>query len=261
MTARALDGRVVVITRRPEQGQELRLALEGLGAMVLELPGLEIAPPPDWEPLDAALVHLERFAWVAFTSANAVRAVGERLRALGFAVEMGRRGPRMAVVGGATAAAVGEVFRGEVAALRPEAEQSAGALAAAFSRHGVAGSSVLLPVSSRGRHDLERGLLEAGALVERVVAYETRLPEGASAALEDCLRRDPDLFVFASPSAIEGLGGPSRLRGRRVVVIGPTTEAAAREAGLEVVGVAADPSAPGLVAAALLALGRGRVPS
>jgi uroporphyrinogen-III synthase len=251
MTASSLDGRVIVLTRRPEQAPELRQALEARGAIVLELPGLEIGPPQDCGPLDEALRHLERFAWVAFTSANAVRAVGERLRALGLAVEMGRRGPRMAVVGGATAAAVGEVFRGEVAALHPAAEQSAGALAVAFVRQGVAGSRVLLPVSSQGRHDLERGLLEAGALVERVVAYETRVPGGASGALDECLRRDPELFVFASPSAIAGLGGSGRLRGRRAVVIGPTTEDAAREAGLEVVGVAVDPSVSGLLAAVL----------
>ena len=160
------------------------------------------------------------------------------------------------MVGGATAAAVGEVFFGEEASLRPEAEESAGALALAFSRLGVSGSRILLPVSSRGRPELERGLVEAGALVERVVAYETRAPAGAAAALEDCLRRNPDLFVFASPSAIEGLGGALRLRGRRAVVIGPTTEAAAREAGLEVAAVAPDPSPSGLVEAVLMALGR-----
>lgn len=257
MTPRALDGRLVVITRRPEQGQDLRLRLEERGAVVLELPGLEIAPPEDPGPLDEALRRLERFDWVGFTSANAVRAVGERLRALGLAVEIGRRGPRLAVVGAATAAAVREVFGGEEVSLRPEPDAGggAGALALALSGRGVSGARILLPVSSRGRPELERGLAEAGALVERVVAYETRVPAGASAALEDCLRRNPDLFVFASPSAIDGLGGALRLRGRRAVVIGPTTEAAAREAGLEVAAVAPEPSPSGLLQAVLTALG------
>ena len=102
----------------------------------------------------------------------------------------------------------------------------------------------LLPVSSRGRPELERGLLEAGP------SWNASWPRAARAGrrrrgLEECLRRNPDLFVFASPSAIEGLGGALRLKGRRAVVIGPTTEAAAREAGLEVAAVAPDPSPPG----------------
>jgi uroporphyrinogen-III synthase len=255
MTAGPLDGRVVVITRRPEQGQALRRELEDRGAAVIELPGLEIGPPRDLGPLDDALRHLERFAWVAFTSANAVRAVGERQKALGLPVGIGLRGPRIAVVGAATAAATALAFPGEEVALRPEAEGSAGALALAFARLGVAGSRILLPVSSRGRPELEGGLLGAGALVERVVAYETRAPDGAAAALEACLRRNPDLFVFASPSAIDGLGGGAPLRGQRAVVIGPTTEAAARAAGLEVAKVALEPSVSGLVAAILAALG------
>jgi uroporphyrinogen-III synthase len=253
MSPRPLEGRVVVITRRPEQSAELRRALEERGATVLELPAIEMAPPSDPGPLDAALRRLEGFGWVAFTSANAVRAVAGRLRELALPGAISARGPLVAVVGEATAHALDEAFPGNEVALRPAGEENAQGLAEAFARRGVRGARVLLPTSSQGRTDLEEGLREAGALVERVVAYDTRSPPGLASDLEECLRRGPDLFVFASPSAVQGLAGPG-LRGRPAVVIGPTTEAAAREAGLRVLGVARSPKAPGLAEAVVRAL-------
>jgi uroporphyrinogen-III synthase len=253
MSPRPLEGRVVVITRRPEQSAELRQALEARGATVLELPAVEIAPPTDPGPLDAALQGLEGFGWVAFTSANAVRAVADRLGVLGLPLRISPRGPSIAAVGQATAHALGEAFPDDPVALRPAGDEHAQGLVQAFVRRGVGGARVLLPTSSRGRTELEEGLRAASAQVERVVAYETRWPPGLASDLDACLSQGPDLFVFASPSAVQGLAGP-RLEGRKAVVIGPTTEAAAREAGLRILGVAASPGATALADAVALAL-------
>ena len=59
---------------------------------MIELPAIEVVPPEDPGPLDAALRGLEAYGWIAFTSANAVRAVANRLPALGLplALEIGR---------------------------------------------------------------------------------------------------------------------------------------------------------------------------
>jgi len=244
---------VVVLTRRPEQGQELGLLLEAQGATVIHLPSLEIGPPADPAPFDEALRGLRDFAWIAFASANAVRAVAERLAALGLPSTTPLSGARVAVVGPATAQALAEAFPGISAELGPEGEEHGQALADALVRRGVTGQRILLPVSSQGRPELEQGLLAAGARVTRVVAYETRTPRGLSEGLREALARRPDVFVFASPSAAEGLADPS-LRGQGAVVIGRTTEAAARRAGFDVRGVAARPSAAGLAQAVVDAL-------
>ena len=65
---RPLFGRTVVVTRAREQVSGLRLRLEELGAEVLELPAIEIAP------IDVAVPDLSAYEWLVFTSPNGVRA-------------------------------------------------------------------------------------------------------------------------------------------------------------------------------------------
>ncbi|HXE57527.1 MAG TPA: uroporphyrinogen-III synthase, partial [Gemmatimonadales bacterium] len=78
-----LAGCRVVVTRAPEQARPLVARLEELGAVPLPCPAIRIEPPDDPAPLDEALRRIDRYDWVAFTSANAVRAVGARLAWLG----------------------------------------------------------------------------------------------------------------------------------------------------------------------------------
>ncbi|HVQ28697.1 MAG TPA: uroporphyrinogen-III synthase [Vicinamibacteria bacterium] len=257
MSRAPLAGKVVVLTRPREQGRGLKEALEALGASVIDLPAIEIVPPEDPGPLDAALRELEAYQWVVFTSANAVRAVASRLRALDLPLALGRRGPRLAVVGAATAEALQAALPGETIALRPRVAARAAGLLEAFKEVGVEGSRILLPLSSRGRDDLPQGLAVVGAMVDCVVAYRTSGPRGLAVALRECLVGNPDLFVFASPSAVETLASAAggRLAERPAVVIGPTTEEAARRAGLKLRAVAKDPSDAGLRSAVLAAFG------
>ena len=257
MSPAPLAGKVVVLTRPREQGLGLRAALEALGASVIDLPAIEVVPPEDPGPLDEALRGLEAYGWVAFTSANAVRAVANRLRTLGLPMSLGRRGPRLAVVGSATAEALEAAFPGEEIGLTPREASRAAGLLEAFEGIGVEGLRILLPLSSRGRDDLPQGLAIAGAVVDCVVAYRTAGPPGLAAALRKCLIGDPDLFVFASPSAVETLTSAAggRLAERPAVVIGPTTDEAACRAGLKVRAVAREPSEAGLRQAVLAAFG------
>jgi len=90
-----------------------------------------------------------------------------------------------------------------------------------------------------------------------VAAYSVVKPPGLGEAVRRCLDESFDLAVFASPSAVEAFAqwAGERSRGIPVVVIGPTTEAAARAARFDVRGVAAPSTAEGLVAAAERALG------
>src|SRR5207244_3973017 len=82
---RPLEGRTIVVTRAAAQAQRFTQLLEAAGARVLEAPAIVIAPPPSWEPLDAALASLDTYTWVIFTSVNGVAMVDRRLAARGLA--------------------------------------------------------------------------------------------------------------------------------------------------------------------------------
>jgi uroporphyrinogen-III synthase len=251
-----LAGRRLVVTRRPEQSSTLVGLLEARGARVLEVPAVEIGPPSDPGPLDAALQALEGYDWVVFTSANAVRAVLVRTITLGLAPRLSGRGRRLASVGAATSVALRAAFPDDRIDLEPAEEFGAAGLLRAFEARGVKGGRVLLPASSRAREELKAGLQALGARVDVVVAYDTTEPAGLAAAVRRCLAGGFDLALFASPSGVEAFAAAAGEEGRGlpVVVIGPTTEAAARAVGFRVRAVASPSTAEGLVAAAEEAL-------
>jgi uroporphyrinogen-III synthase len=251
-----LAGRRIVVTRRRSQASALTGLLEARGATVVEVPAIEIAPAPDPSALDAALAGLERYAWIVFTSANTVNAVLGRLTLLGLPPRLGARGPRIAAVGPATAAALRQSFPEDRVALAPEASFRGTALAEAFAGHGVGGERVLLPGSTRARGELPAALREAGAVVDVVEAYATVEPPDLAGRVEQALAAGFDLVAFASPSAVEAFAQAAggRARGLPAVAIGPTTAEAARAAGLDVRAVAQPSTAEGLAAAAETAL-------
>src|SRR5829696_8922055 len=76
---RPLFGRRVVVTRARAQAGELSTELERLGAEVHEFPTIEISPPEDFGPLEAAIHDLDSFSLIVFTSVNGVEAFLERL--------------------------------------------------------------------------------------------------------------------------------------------------------------------------------------
>ena len=58
--SRPLDGRSVIVTRRRDQAAALAEPLEALGAEVVAFPVIEIVPPDDWAPVDAAIADVSR---------------------------------------------------------------------------------------------------------------------------------------------------------------------------------------------------------
>jgi uroporphyrinogen III methyltransferase / synthase len=262
---RTLAGRRIVVTRRRGQSSRLVKLLEERGASVLEVPAIEIAPPPDTAALDEAVAALQRYDWVVFTSVNAVAAVMGRLVVLGLEPRLGARGPgawagtgpKVASVGSATTAALRSTFPGDRAMLEAGPDFRAAGLLEALGREGVQGARILVPTSTRAGDELPRGLRGLGARVDVVPAYATVDAPGLDAAVRGCLKGGFDLALFASPSAVEAFARAAAERGRglAVAVIGPTTEAAARGVGMEVRAVASPSTVDGLVAAAERVLG------
>ena len=247
-----LAGKRVVITRAPEQAQELVRRLEALGAEVLLLPSISFREPDDTTQLDAVLRELGRFDWILFTSQNAVRFFVRRCRALGLdATSWESPSARVAVVGPATEQAARE----EGLRVDHAAAQFRGEALASELRESVNGCRVLLPRSDRAGDELPAALRAAGAEVAEILAYRTALPQGAGSEPIERVRSG-DVVAFASPSAfhnfaeIVGSESLAALAHRaRFAAIGPATARAIREADLAVEIEATESTSAGLAAA------------
>ncbi len=227
---RPLFGRRVLVTRGEEQAGEIVSRLASRGAAPVSVPLLAFEPPRDPGALAAAFARIARFDWLVLTSSNALR----------FAAPPFAQGAaRIACVGAATAEAARRA--GLRVDLVPPSRSLPDELAEALrARADLAGASVLFPCAEGAGALLARALALAGARVERVAAYRTRVPADAAARLEKALALPLDAVLLASPSAVRHLlelMGEARARelASQAVFgcIGPTTAAALRERGLE----------------------------
>ncbi len=237
----------MLVTRSVEQSALLAERLRARGADVIEVPMVRIAPAEDPGRFHEALRSLGGDDWLLLTSANAVHALADAIGPAGQALPAT---VRLASAGPATSDAIRARFPGRAIAARATESFGSEGLARAFSLIDVRGQRMLFPVSDRSPAGLASDLRARGAKVEVVVAYRTMVPEGVSERLQAVLEAGLDLVTFASPSAVEtfvhltgaGSGVPA-------VVIGPSTESAARRAGLTVAGTADVATDEGLAAA------------
>lgn len=250
LSAHALRGKRVLITRARTQASELVSRLLELGAVPVVLPAIQITPPTDhYAALDAALQQLSSFDWAVFTSVNGVAHVWQRFAALGIAPEAWQT-IRLAAVGPATAAALRT--RGVLPAVVPD-EHVAEALLAALPQ--PAGQRFLLALAELARDTLRTGLQAAGAEVVAVPVYNTVLAPLTPEALAE-LEAGVDIITFTASSTVRNfveLVGPQRALGlvaqARVVTIGPITAATVQELGLRVDVVATEYTIAGLLQA------------
>jgi uroporphyrinogen III methyltransferase / synthase len=243
-----LAGRTVVVTRSGYRAEGLVAALGRAGARTVELPLTRQVDAADGgAALRDAAGRVREFAWVVFTSVNAVDRFMAELR------DARELGPALvAAVGPATADALRH--RGVEPDLVP-AEHSARGLVESFDEPGTAGTAgtVLFPCADIAPDTIDAGLAEKGWGVTRVEAYRT---VARPAPEPELLRRVEQadalaLTAASSVAAFVALRGPDGLPVRppsHVVCIGPSTAAAARAAGLHGVHEAWGASAKGIVA-------------
>ncbi len=224
----------VVVTRAREQAGQFSDTLRELGAYVIELPTIEIVPPDDWGPLDAAVASLDSYDWVLFTSANGVRFFVERLDAS--ANDLRRLRAKVCAIGPATAERL-RALHIKVDLMPPE--YVAEGVLQAFASHDLAGKRVLLPRAKVARDVIPVELTRRGAAVDVVPAYQTVAPEASAklaAQIFDCASK-PHWITFTSSSTVSNfarLCPLERLRGVRIASIGPVTSRTIREHGLPV---------------------------
>ena len=251
---RPLFGRRVVVTRARAQAGELSADLEKLGAEVHEFPTIEISPPEDFGPLDAAIRDLDSFGLIVFTSVNGVEAFLKRLQHHGLDLRAVPRDAKVAAIGPATAE---RIEWGRVAGRRgPRRVQGRGPDRS--SRTGsLAGERVLIPRAKVAREILPEKLREAGAEVVVPPAYESvPLLEGQEEVSLRLQSGEIDCVTFTASSTVENFVGAfgaeeaARLLAQtRVACIGPITADTARKHGLRVDAEAKEYTIPGLIEA------------
>lgn len=234
--ASPLAGRRVVVTRAPHQSAALTRLLTERDAIVEHVPLVEIADPADGgAALTAALRRIDSYDWLVVTSPNGATRVADAMAAAAI------RGaaPRVAAVGRATEAALGRP-----ADLIPRRATGA-ALVDEFPR---GEGRVLVAQADRAGATVADGLRALGWTVDVCVAYRTLTTRPDDDARRRAQRADA--VLFASGSAVHGwvaAFGPTCPA--VVVVIGPSTAAAARRQNLQVTSVAADQSVESMVGA------------
>jgi len=238
-------GRRVLVTRPEDGGAVWAEELERLGAVPVLRPVLVTETLRGDATLARTRATLEGADWIVLTSARAVDALEEIAgRPLALPAPV-------AAVGAATAR------RAREAGLDVRLEAAGGtmpALAAELGRAlGDPEPARPLPLvvhagAEETRPGLERLEDQGRARVVHVAVYRTRPAPGLPEAQREDL--DVDVVLLASPSAVRGLLGRARIPDRaRVVTIGPSTTAAARDAGLAVAGEAVTRDLLGLLRA------------
>lgn len=251
---RPLFGTRVLVTRPKPQAAEFSNLIQAQGGEAVECPTIDIAPPEDWTPLDAALARLSTYGWLIFTSANGVAPFMARLletkrdvRALA--------GMTICCIGPRTAEALADY--GLRADVIPEQFQAEGILDALAGRH-MRGAKVLIPRALVARELLPEQLRAQGAEVDVVPVYRTIRPAVATDRLVEQLKAGEIAVIsFTSSSTVRNFvelfatrDELLRLVGSTTVAcIGPITADTAREAGLAVHVMAAQNTIPALAEA------------
>ncbi|MEE9405455.1 MAG: uroporphyrinogen-III C-methyltransferase [Algisphaera sp.] len=241
-TNRPLFGQRVLVTRTRQQASDLTARLSAAGAQVFEAPTLELVAPENWDAVDAAVGRLGLsqdaggYGWLVLTSVNAVDTLADRLRFLGRDARA-LAGVKIAVVGGATQEALEHRLRviADVVPTQFTAESMAADLLAS---QDLRGQRCLLLRADIARPALPERLVEAGAVVDEVVAYETRLPDALDAGALAALRAgEIDWVTFTSSSTARNLHtllgeDAALLASLRIASMGPVTSDTVRGLGL-----------------------------
>ena len=247
---RPLFGKRILVTRARSQASRLASGLTGLGAEVVECPVIKSAAVEDTTDLDAALVDLSQYEWVAFASPNGVSQTFDRMSFLGLDARAFAN-CKIAAVGPATVSAMNS--RGINADITPDTFTAEG-LVEAFRSNSDTPKNAVVFRSDIGRETIPQGLRQLGANVTEVAAYRTVLEEDSAANAHFAFEQGIDVVTFTSSSTVKNLrhlldGDVTSINNCVVVCMGPVTAATAKSFGIKVDIVPAEQSIPGIITA------------
>jgi uroporphyrinogen-III synthase len=225
----------VVVTRPAAQAAEWVEGLRGRGMEAVALPLIDIAPAPDPTAVVAAWHELATRRLVFFVSPNAVlHFFAARPEGVDWPEALAAA-PGAGTVEALRAAGLREA---DIVAPSADAPQfDSEALWQRLRERDWRGASVLVVRGGRGRDWLAERLVESGARVASVTAYQRAVPtlDAAAQARLDALAAAADVvWLFSSSEAIghlEQLAGPGRWSKARAVVTHPRIAVRARQAG------------------------------
>lgn len=242
---RPLFGQRVVVTRAKDQAGQTAARFRELGADVLEVPTIKFAPPTRRQDLVDALLELNSYDWLVFTSPNGVTQFFHYffkqfhdLRDIG--------GARIAAVGPATANKLKELHL--QVDLMPE-EAIGAKIAEAFAEYEtIENLRICLLRAEVANPELPSALEALGAIVDDIGCYstvaETEDPGGVCRDLEE---KGANWIVFTSGSTVRNFHTrfdlPVMMRKHpqlNLASIGPETSKAIAALGLKP-AVEADP--------------------
>lgn len=235
---RPLFGKRIVVTRARDQAAELSGKLAELGANVLEIPSIKRVQPDNRQDIVDAMISLNSYDWLIFTSANGVTAFFDLffkhfhdLRDLG--------GAKIAAVGPVTADKLLEMHL-QVDAMPDEFVGKK--VAEALAKHSsIENSKICLLRAEAANPDLPRALEEFGAITDDVAVYKTVAEtENFGDAAEDFLKQGADWITFTSGSTVQFFNArfdlPKLIKQFpqiKLASIGPETSQVIRSIGLE----------------------------
>jgi uroporphyrinogen III methyltransferase/synthase len=238
-----LAGRTVVVTRAASQASDFLAILEEYGAKVICCPTIEIKEPDNYDRLDEAIDHLYGYDWVILTSTNAAEFFLRRLFHFNRAASD---------LDDLLVCAIGEATADGLRAAQvhvdvvPSTAKAEGVFAALQEFVGgiekIHGLNILLPRAAIGRDYLPKALVNAGARVDIVTAYQTVVPSDVDRGrLSAMLAGSADCIAFTSSSTVKNLALlfdthdlSNILQSLKVACIGDVTAATAAEYGLNV---------------------------
>ena len=235
---RPLFGKRIVVTRGRGQNAEMMQTLANLGADVLEIPAIKQEQPDNKQDVVDALLSLNSYDWLIFTSANGVTAFFDLffrhfkdLRDLG--------GAKIAAVGPATAAKLREMHL-QVDAMPDEFVGKK--IAEALAKHSsIENCKICLLRAENANADLPGALEELGAITDDISVYKTvGETENLPGVVDDFLERGADWLTFTSGSTAQFFHARfhlpklmARFPQMKIASIGPETSKTLRGLGLE----------------------------
>ena len=251
---KALVGWRVLIPRTQDNTATLVSLLRRLGAVPSEVATISVEPPRTPQQVERAVHGLVsgRYEWVGFTSANAVRAVREKLQEYGLDARS-FAGLKVAACGAGTVDALIEF--GVRPDLVPTDDQSTSGLAEVWPPYDSLLdpiNKVFLPRADIATDTLAAGLTELGWEVEDITAFRTVRAAPPPAPVREAIKTGGfDAVMFTSSSTVRNLVGIAGKPHQSTIVacIGPNTAKTAEEHGLRVDVLAQDSTPEGLVAA------------
>ena len=235
-----LFGWRVLVPRTKEQAGALSEQLRSYGAVPHEVPTIAVEPPRTPQQMERAVKGLVtgRYEWVAFTSANAVKAVAEKFEEYGLDARA-FAGIKVASVGEQTAEGAARVRRraGPGALGRAVRRRACWRTSPPTTRCSTRSSGCFLPRADIATETLVAGLVELGWEVDDVTAYRTVRAAPPPAEIREAIKGGGfDAVLFTSSSTVKNLVGIAGKPHASTVIacIGPQTAKTAEEHGLRV---------------------------